>query len=211
MYKILLIDDHAVVRAGFRRLLEEQGEFEVVDEIGLCTKVMESYRQQPPDVVVVDISMPDCSGFELIDRLRAFDSSVKILVLSSYDRDPFPRRAMQAGAQGFLSKCCDPNELSEALKVIAEGGTYASQELENQLQGDDSITNEPFKNLSQREFDIFCLLAKGYTVNEVANRVHLSPKTVYVHRSNIMKKLNLSRQSELIQLAMQYKVVEVNA
>ncbi len=199
---VLLVDDHELVRAGFRRLLEDGDKFIVVAEAGSGEQAVQDFSKHHPNVVVMDISMPGIGGVGAIERIIAREPSAKILVLSVHEDSVFTTRAMQAGALGFIPKRSAPEEMLRAVEMVAQGKTCIAPEIAQQLAMQKLTGSEnPIDVLSQREFEVFRLLAEGKTVNEIADILSLSPKTVGTHHTNIKQKLNVSNSAELARLA----------
>lgn len=199
---VLLVDDHDLVRAGFRRLLEDGEQFTVIAEAGSGEQAVQEYAKHHPQIVVMDISMPGIGGIGAIERIIARDSSARILVLSVHEDSVFTTRALQAGALGFIPKRSAPEEMLKAVEQVASGKTcidpaIAQQIAMQKLTGSDNLLDV----LSQREFEVFRLLAEGKTVNEIAEILSLSPKTVGTHHTNIKQKLDVSNSAELARLA----------
>ncbi len=199
---VLLVDDHELVRAGFRRLLEDGEQFEVVAEAGSGEQAVQDYVKYHPQVVVMDISMPGIGGIGAIERIIARDSAARILVLSVHEDSVFTTRALQAGALGFIPKRSAPEEMLKAVGQVSNGKTCIDPEIAQEIAvqkmtGADNLLDA----LSQREFEVFRLLAEGKTVNEIAEILSLSPKTVGTHHTNIKQKLNVSNSAELARLA----------
>lgn len=206
---ILLVDDHELVRAGFRRLLEDNEQFEVVAEAGTGEQAVQDYAKYKPDAVVMDISMPGIGGIGAIERIIARDSEARILVLSVHEDSIFTTRALQAGAKGFIPKRSAPEEMIKAIAQVAQGKMAIDPEIAQQiamqkLTGSDNI----LEVLSQREFEVFRLLAEGRSVNDIAEVLSLSPKTVGTHHTNIKQKLEVSNSAELARLAIRSGVLE---
>lgn len=200
--KILLVDDHELVRAGFRRLLEDGDKFTVVCESGSGEQAVQDFNKYQPDVVVMDISMPGIGGVGAIERIIAREPRAKILVLSVHEDSVFTTRAMQAGALGFIPKRSAPEEMLKAVEMVAQGRTCIAPEIAQQIAMQKLTGSEnPLDVLSQREFEVFRLLAEGKTVNDIADILSLSPKTVGTHHTNIKQKLNVSNSAELARLA----------
>jgi len=205
--KILLVDDHPVVRAGFRYLLEKQSGFEVCeagsaeDAYSLCAEIV-------PDVVVLDISMPGMGGLECIRRLCARDKNIRILVLSMYDDPSFVTRASKMGAMGYLSKNSAPEELSKAILAVMANKKYISTDISKRARLDHESGTGRLYGLSTREFQIFSLLAEGRSAIAIADSLNISPKTVHNHRSHIMEKLGLSNTSEITRLAIRQGIID---
>lgn len=206
---VLLVDDHELVRAGFRRLLEDGEGIATVLEANSGEIAVNYYRKHHPDVVVMDISMPGIGGLGAIEKIIAYDPKAKILVLSVYEDSIFTKQTLQAGAKGFIPKRSAPEEMYRALHEVAQGKAYISSNIAQQLaiqklNGSENI----LENLSQREFEIFRLLAEGKTVNDIAEIFNLSPKTVGTHHTNIKQKLNVSNAAELARLAIRHGLID---
>lgn len=207
--KVLLVDDHELVRAGFRRLLEDGDKFTVVAESGSGEEAVQDFNKHHPDVVVMDISMPGIGGVGAIERIIAREPHARILVLSVHEDSVFTTRAMQAGALGFIPKRSAPEEMLKAVELVAQGKTCIAPEIAQQLAMQKLTGSEnPLDVLSQREFEVFRLLAEGKTVNEIADILSLSPKTVGTHHTNIKQKLNVSNSAELARLAIRSGLVD---
>ena len=199
---VLLVDDHELVRAGFRRLLEDGDNFTVVAEAGSGEQAVQDYVKFHPDVVVMDISMPGIGGVGAIERITARDPHARILVLSVHEDSVFTTRAMQAGALGFIPKRSAPEAMLKAVEMVAQGKTCIAPEIAQQIAMQKLTGSEnPLDVLSQREFEVFRLLAEGRTVNDIADILNLSPKTVGTHHTNIKQKLNVANSAELARLA----------
>jgi two-component system invasion response regulator UvrY len=206
---ILLVDDHELVRAGFRRLLEDGDDFTIVAEASSGEQAVQEYNKYSPDVVVMDISMPGIGGIGAVERIIARDASAKILILSVHEDSVFTSRALQAGAKGFIPKRSAPEEMIKAVAQVAQGKMCIAPEIAQQLAmqkltGGDSVLDV----LSQREFEVFRLLAEGKTVNDIADILSLSPKTVGTHHTSIKQKLDVSNSAELARLAIRSGLIE---
>jgi two-component system invasion response regulator UvrY len=207
---VLLVDDHELVRAGFRRLLEDGDKFDVIAEAGSGEQAVQDFNKHHPDVVVMDISMPGIGGVGAIERIVAREPNARILVLSVHEDSVFTTRAMQAGALGFIPKRSAPEEMLKAVELVAQGKTCIAPEIAQQIAMQKLTgTDNPLDVLSQREFEVFRLLAEGKTVNEIAEILSLSPKTVGTHHTNIKQKLDVNNSAELARLAIRSGLVEV--
>lgn len=205
----MLVDDHAVVRMGFRLLLESTPDIRVVAEADTGEQALKRYPEARPDVVVMDLSMPGMGGMEAVRRLLAKDKDARILVLSAHDDTLHPKRVLEAGAQGYLSKRSAPEELIQAVRQVAAGKVYLEPTLAQQLAIQQVTgTRNPVEVLSPREFELFLLLAQGKTVAEIAEMLYLSPRTVGTHLYNIKQKLNASNAAELTLIAMRAGLLE---
>ncbi len=208
---VLLVDDHAVVRAGYKTYLSLSDKIGQVYEADRGETACQIYLQNQPDIVVMDLSMPGIGGFESMRRLINRDPHCKILVFSIHNELVYVTRALKAGAKGYITKNSVPETLVTAVYKIAQGGTYVDPDIAQQLAV--SITNEPdesekIKQLSPREFDVFCLLANGYTVRKAAEKLCLSYKTVCNHGTVIKEKLGAKTLAELTLLAGRQGLIE---
>jgi two-component system invasion response regulator UvrY len=203
LINVMLVDDHAVVRMGFKMLLESDSDIKVVAEAESGEQAIQRFVEFKPHVVVMDITMPGIGGLEAIERILAKDSSAKILVLSAHEDSVHPKRVLNAGAMGYLTKRSAAEEMIKAIRIVATGKKYleasvAQQMAIQQLSGDQN----PVDVLSPREFEVFMALAKGKTTNEIAETLFLSPRTVGTHLYNIKQKLNANNSAEIALIAM---------
>lgn len=206
---VLLADDHAIVRMGFRLLLEGAGAARVT-EAHCGETALAMYEQTPPDVLVMDISMPGMGGLAALARLLARRPDARVLMLSAHHESIVPMRALKAGALGYLSKRCQPDELIRAVRQVGLGRRYLDPELAQavalaNLAGD----ADPAASLTEKEMQVFLQLAQGRSVNAVALDFHLSPSTVGTHLYHIKQKLNISNASELTMVALRSGLLEV--
>jgi DNA-binding NarL/FixJ family response regulator len=210
MIKVLIADDHAVVRRGLRQILAETPDILVGGEASSAPEVREKVGAERWDVVLLDVSMPGGNGIELIGELRKQNPSPRVLVLTVHPEDQYAVRAIRAGAAGFLTKECAPEKLIEAVRKVAGGGRYISLELAEALAsvvaGDGS--SAPHELLSDREFEVFKMLASGKTVSQVAQDLSLSVKTVSTHRTRILQKMAMTTNAELTHYAVRNRIVE---
>jgi DNA-binding NarL/FixJ family response regulator len=201
---ILIVDDHAIFRAGLRQLLTEELPVEVIDEAGSSASALRKLRTMQWDIILLDINLPDRNGIEVLKSISQGDTNVPVLMLSMFSEEQYAIRAIRAGASGYITKDASPDILVEAIKKIAEGGKYISKTLAETMASHlyEPIMHEsPHKALSDREYDIFIKLASGKTVSEIADQLLLSVKTVSTYRSRIMKKMNMKNNAELMQYA----------
>ncbi len=206
---VMLVDDHAVVRMGFKLLLESAPDIKVVAEAESGELAIRAYDEHHPDVVVMDITMPGMGGMEAIERLMARDSGARVLVLSAHEDSVHPKRVLNAGALGYLTKRSAPEELITAIRTVAARKRYleasiAQQMAIQQLSGE---TN-PVDVLSPREFEVFMALAQGKSTNEIAETLHLSPRTIGTHLYNVKQKLNAGNQAEIALIAMRSGLID---
>lgn len=210
MIRILLVDDHAVVRTGFRLLLQSSPEVTVVGEAESGEAACQRYIELSPDVVIMDIAMPGMGGIEALRRIHAHDAQARVLALSAHDDPMHARRALREGALGFLSKRSAPEALLEAVAAVGAGRRYIDSRVAQRLALEDieGTESSPIKRLSEREFDVFIRLARGASVQRIADDLRLSASTVGTHLYNVKQKLGVSNQSELTLLAIRHGLIE---
>jgi len=209
MIRVLLADDHAVVRAGLREILSDTGDIVVAGEAANGQEVLFQVRQQDFDVAVLDMSMPGRSGIELIKQVKSEKPKLRVLILSMHSEQQYAVRALKAGASGYLTKDSAADQLVAAIRRIAGGGAYVTPETAERLALDAAPRSDaaPHTRLSDREFQVFQLIAAGRTVTEIAQQLSLSVKTVSTHKTRIMEKMNLANPSELIRYAIDNKLI----
>jgi len=199
---VLLVDDHAVVREGYRRLLEERGKIKVTAEAANADDAYERFCETRPQVVVMDISLPGSSGIEAMRRMLAREPQTRVLIFSMHEDAIFATRALKSGAAGYVTKASAPNVLVDAVQTIAEGKRYLSSEIAQTLalRG---VANEPsgVDALSQREFEILRLLVHGHSVRDIADMLRINAKTVANHQSAIKQKLGVESPMQLLRVA----------
>jgi DNA-binding NarL/FixJ family response regulator len=208
MIRVLLADDHPVVRSGYLRLLEQARDIRVVAEAATGDAAYAAFVADPPDVLATDLSMPGGGGLELIRRVMLRAPAARILVFSMYDSPPLVRRALDAGARGFVTKAAAPQSLVDAVRALHAGERYLGADLApGLLQRDPAREAERLAELSLREFEIFRLLAQGHTLVECAQALKLSPKTVSNHQTVIKDKLGVTTSAALAHLAIRHRVI----
>jgi two-component system invasion response regulator UvrY len=205
---VMLVDDHALVRMGFRMLLAD-AQVEVVAEAGDGEQACQLYPRAKPDVVVMDLSMPGMGGMEAVRRLLAQDPKARVLALSAHEDTAHPRRVLRAGALGYLAKRSAPEALIEAVRTVARGDRYIDAETARalamaQLDGEES----PADVLSEREFSVFLQLARGASVAQIAVNLSLSASTVGTHLYHVKQKLRAGNQSELTLVALRWGLIQ---
>src|SRR5688572_31223116 len=210
MIRVMLVDDHAVVRTGFRLLLQSIPEMSVVGEAESGEVAIQRYTELSPDVLVMDLAMPGMGGLEALKRIRARYPQARVLALSAHDDPVHARRALQEGALGFLSKRSAPEALIEAVTTVANGRRYLDAALAQKLALADisGSTKSPVDRLSEREFEVFIRLARGETVQRIADDLKLSASTIGTHLYNVKQKLGVVNQSELTLLAIRHGLIE---
>ncbi|GAB3767108.1 response regulator transcription factor [Ramlibacter monticola] len=208
--RIVIADDHAIVREGLKRIVGGAGDLEVTGEAADGGEVMKAVRELEFDILVLDLSMPGRSGMELIKLVKSEKPKLRILVLSMHQETQYAVRAIKSGASGYLTKESAPAQLEQAIRKIAGGGAYISAEVAEQLAlgampGSDTL---PHESLSDREFEVFRLLVAGDAVSDIAHQLNLSVKTVSTHKANLMQKLGLSNQTELVRYALKHGLAD---
>ena len=207
--RVVLVDDHAVVRMGFKLLLETTDDIEVVAEAEDGESACRLYDEIHPDVLVMDISMPGMGGVEAVRRILAHDRRARILALSAHEDTSHPKRVLKAGALGSLCKRGAPEALIAAIRTTAKGQRYLDAQIAQRMAMQDLNGEQgPLEVLSEREFEVFLQLARGQTVAQIAETLKLSASTVGTHLYNIKQKLNVANQAELTLIAVRHKLIE---
>jgi two-component system invasion response regulator UvrY len=206
---VMLVDDHAVVRFGFRMLLESTDDIKVVAEADSAEAAYQQIPTAKPDVIVMDISLGGTMGVEATRRIVARDKTAKVLGLSSHEDPSYVRYMLKAGALGYLSKRSAPDELMHAIRQVAEGRMYIEASLSQRMALEEfNGEKSPIEVLSEREFGVFIQLAKGLSVNQIAELLNISPRTVGTHLYNVKQKLGVSNQAELTLIAVRHGLIE---
>ena len=210
MIKVLVADDHPVVREGLKQILAAAQDIEVAAEAEDGHKLLEKVREQSFDVVVMDITMPGLMGLDALKQLKSEHPQLPILILSVHPEEQYALRVLRAGASGYLTKGSAPDSLIGAIRKVHRGGNYVSpalaERLADELRGD--ITKMPHETLSDREYQVMCLIASGKTVTEIADQLALSVKTVSTYRSRILEKMKMKTNAELTHYAIEHKLVD---
>jgi two-component system invasion response regulator UvrY len=209
MIKVLVADDHPVVREGLRRILSENREFNLVAEARDGTEAVDMVSKTQPDVVLLDLTMPGPGFLEVLERLKNARASTRVLVMSAHSEDQYALRVLKAGAAGYLSKDHTPQELVGAIRQVVKSGRYVSPKLADQFAAE--MTGErsgsTHSKLSNREYQILCLIGGGKSVKEIAGQTSLSPKTVSTYRTRLMEKLKLRTTADVIRYAVENGLV----
>jgi len=211
MIKVLLADDHSIVRAGLRRIIEESGEMEVVAEAADGMEAVRKAHEQLPDVAVIDISMPNWDGLEVVGRLHHAYPQLPVLILTMHEEGQYVVRAMEAGAMGYITKQSAPEQLVKAIRKVHGGHRYLTEEAAEALAlrvAKGTEGRSPLDTLSMRELQVLRRLALGHTNREIAKAYHISIKTVDTYRSRLLKKLDLRNNAELSRFAIQNGLIE---
>ena len=210
MIKILIADDHPIVRQGFKQVLSETADLVVADEAGNGQEVLALVARKDYDVILLDISMPGKNGLEVLKELRITNTKIPVLILSIYPEEQYAIRALKAGASGYLTKASAPEELISAIRKVSRGGKYISSSLAEKIayELDGDSKKAPHDTLSDREYQILLMIASGKTVSDIAEEMCLSVKTVSTYRSRILDKMKLKNNAELTTYAIRNQLVE---
>tara|TARA_B100000941_G_scaffold14941_1_gene9125 strand:+ start:6227 stop:6871 length:645 start_codon:yes stop_codon:yes gene_type:complete len=209
--KILIVDDHVIVREGLKRILSKCDDINVISEAGNCFEAIRLIQQNKYSIIILDISMPGKSGLELLTEIKSINPTQKVLILSMHSENIYAKRTLLAGASGYMTKESAPNDLVDAIYKIHKGGKYISPSLAEILV--DTIGNSqkipPHETLSNREYQVFEMIAVGKKIVEIANELHLSSKTISTYRSRIINKMKLSSNTELTKYAIANKLISM--
>lgn len=211
--RILIVDDHPVVRHGLAQLLQQQSDLQIVGEASNAPEALKQIELVNPDLVIVDVSLAGGSGIELIKQIKARDPNIKMLVQSFHDESLYAERALHAGAMGYVNKQVATTKIIEAIRQVLRGEVYLSSPMANRMLrrvvgGQDELKRSSMDTLSDRELEVFDLIGKGMTTRDIAEKLHLSPKTIETHRENIKTKLKLRNSVELVRHAVQWAMEE---
>lgn len=209
MIRLVIADDHPVVREGLRRIVAEQPGLAVVGEATTGDEVLTEVRRLAVDVLLLDISMPGLRFLELLRRLREEHPRIRVLVLSTHPEEQYAVRALRAGAAGYLTKDHSPEQLVQAIGKVVRGGKFVSASLAEKLARDLDLGRDqlPHELLSDREYEVLCLLGSGRSVKEVAAMLSLSPKTASTYRARLLEKMRLSTNADLVRYAAQHGLI----
>lgn len=210
MINVVVVDDHAVVREGLKRIISENPGMAVSGEAGDGYEAMSVVKANPCDVVLLDITMPNKNGLDVLKQLRAESPRLPVLVLSMHAEDQYAIRVLRAGAAGYLTKESAPAKLVQAIRKVVRGGKYVSQTLAEKLVFDlDTDTDKvPHEALSDREFQVLCMIASGKTVGDIAEELALSVKTISTYRVRILEKLQMKNNAEITRYAIKQGLVD---
>lgn len=206
MIKVVLVDDHVVVRSGFAQLLNLEEDLVVEGQYSSAAEAWPALTRDAIDVAVLDVAMPDENGLSLLKRLRQQRPGFRAIILSIYDTPAFVQSALDAGASGYLTKRCGPEELVQAVRSVGMGGHYLCADAVKALRGGEPVS-QALAALTPREKEVFELLVQGESVKEIAFRLELSHKTVHVHRANVLGKLQCNSTIELVHFALDHQLL----
>jgi two-component system invasion response regulator UvrY len=210
MIRVLLVDDHQLVRTGIRRLLDDCADLNVVGEADSGETALRLARDQHPDVILMDVNMPGIGGLEATRKLLRIDPQVRIIALTVHVDEPYPSRLLEAGALGYLTKDCNEAEIIKAIRTVSRGQRYIGADIAQQmaLSGLDGAARNPFERLSQREIQVMLMVTEGHRLQEISDRLCLSPKTVSTYRYRLYDKLGVSNDVELTRLAIRHGLID---
>lgn len=203
MHNIVLVDDHAIVREGFKRLIELEDDLDVTVECRSADEAVEAVTARHPDLVVLDLSLPDGGGLPLIEHLLSISPQTCIVVLSMHDSEPYVSEALRRGAKGYVTKGVAPEELVEGLRVVMRGEQFLSSDLAQRRAGRSAEELDVLHRLTAREREVFLLLAEGHTPKQAAAELGIGQKTIYIHRASLMGKLGAGSELDLYRLAVE--------
>jgi two-component system invasion response regulator UvrY len=210
MIKIIIADDHSIVRAGLKKILKEESDIEVLGEVSNYHEVLSILKTISPDILLLDISMPGRNGLDILKEIKAIYKNIKVLILSMHPEERFAVRTIKSGAYGYVSKESAAEELVNAIRRVYNGNKYISSTLAEKLAN--SVDNESVKamyeNLSDREFQVLCMIASGKTIKEIADELSLSPATIASFRGRILVKLQLKSNVELTSYALRNQLID---
>lgn len=212
MIKILVVDDHDLVRTGIVRILKDVKDFLVVAELGSGEEAVDYCRKHDPDIILMDITMPGIGGLEATRKIRRICDAAKVICVSMHKENPFPTKIMQAGAHGFLTKDAEPSEMINAIYKVHSGQKYVSPEIAQLIAiGQlDSNSGNPFDGLSDRELEITLMITRGIKVTEIARHLNISAKTVNTYRYRMFDKLKVTSDVGLTHLALRHNIIQSN-
>ena len=209
---ILLADDHPIVRHGLRALLEAEPDFRIAGEVDDGLEAVEQVERLQPDVLVLDLMMPGLNGLEVTRQAGQRSPGTRVIILSMYSSEVYVLEALRNGAAGYVLKKSSPDELVQAVREVAAGRSFLSRSLSERAievyrQKAQEVPSDPYDRLTNREREVLHLAAEGHTSADIANRLYISPRTVEMHRGNMMRKLGLSTQTDLIRYALQRRIL----
>ena len=207
--RVMLVDDHDLVRFGIKSLLQNQVGIEVIDDASSGEECLDKCRNNCPDVILMDVNMPGIGGFEATNRLQKICPDSKIIIITVHSDGPLPKRLLEAGAVGYLTKGCEVNEMVDAIHKVFKGHKYIAPSIAQQLAlsmlpGNDS----PIDTLSQRELQVLLMISQGQRTSMISDKLNLSPKTVSTYRKRLHEKLSVTNDVEMMRLAIQHGILD---
>ena len=210
MIKVLIADDHAILREGLKTILSETEDIFVCGEATNGSEVLEKIETLDCDVIVLDISMPGGNGLDALQALRKQGLKIPVLILSMHEEDQYALRMIRAGADGYLNKQSAPDKLIDAIRIVANGRKYISESLGEKMAFalDENVEELSHKKLAKREYEVMLMICRGDKTNEIAQKLNLSPKTISTYKNRILEKMQMSNVSELIRYALENNLIE---
>jgi two-component system invasion response regulator UvrY len=210
MIEVFVLDDHPIVRQGLEKILEEEADIRVTGQAGTYLEFMELLKSRTPDVIILDITMPDRSGLDVLKDLRAMHPDIPVLIMSVHDEKHFATRTIKAGAAGYLNKMSVSDELVTAIRRVVGGRKYISLKVAEHLAEElDRPTNGmPHEALSDREFQVMCMIAGGMKSKEISDKLGISPKTVSTYRERLLAKMDMRTNTELAHYAVKHNIID---
>lgn len=209
MITLLLVDDHELVRAGIRRLLDDTPGVKVIAEASNGEEAIQAVRDKKPDIVIMDVNMPGIGGLETTRKLLHIHPDLKVIVVTVHIDEPYPTRLLEAGATGYLTKSCAVDEIVQAIQSVYRGERYLSADVAQQMALNNLVggAKSPFEKLSQREMQVMLMVTQGRNIQDISDQLCLSPKTVSTYRYRLYEKLNVENDVELTHLAMRHGII----
>ncbi len=210
MTRILIVEDHDLVRTGLRNILASASDLEVVGEAASGEEAMRLSRDLAPDIILMDVELPGLSGLETTERILRVQPQIRVVVLTAHSEPPLPARLLDIGASGYLTKACDAKELINAIRAVARGERYIGAEIAQQLALSllPGTPQSPFQDLTARELEVALMLTQGMKMPVIAGVINVSPKTVATHKYKVYEKVGVTSEVELLRLALRYGLVK---
>ncbi|MBU1189222.1 MAG: response regulator [Gammaproteobacteria bacterium] len=210
MISVMIVDDHDLVRTGLRHILSDCNDIEVVAEASSGDEALRLAREFEPQIILLDVSMPGLSGFEVADRLHRYHKKTRTVILTAHAKQPFPSRLLEAGASGYLTKSCGADELRSAIRAVHRGDRYIGSDIAQQLALSmlPGADKSPFEKLSSREMEVTLMMVQGMTINNIGEALSLSPKTVATYKYRVFEKSEVDNEVALAYLALKHGLIE---
>lgn len=204
--KLLIADDHAIVRQGLIKIIQEDPDIEVIDEASDGREALEKVRSKKFDVVILDLSMPEMSGLDCLKQIKAEFPNLPVLVFSMHPEDQYEQRVLSAGASGYLTKRIEPEKIIKVIREVAAGKKVLSEKIKERLINGKKISAEPHLELSDREFQVMVHIARGLRAKEIAYKLGISDKTISTYRRRIFEKLNCSSNADIVRYCIEHNI-----
>lgn len=210
MISVMIVDDHDLVRTGLRHILSDCDDIQVIAEASSGEEALRLAREHAPQIILLDVSMPGLSGFEVADRLHRYHKKSRTVILTAHAQQPFPSRLLEAGAAGYLTKACGADELRSAIRAVHRGERYIGSDIAQQLALSmlPGADQSPFEKLSSREMEVTLMLVQGMNMNDIGEALSISPKTVATYKYRVFEKLEVENEVALAHLALKHGLIE---